>query len=197
LGVNLRKHKATHRVPLIFVGGEGTKVERVRFLLPDAMYTTWEEIEDALRQAIANPPEDPFVPDSLMAGYAGKPLTVKLGIKKDYIVDLMDAPPDFEGTLGELPPGVQLRQDPQKGVGDLVIWFTRSRDELTEGLIRMVPKSRECPMWIAWPKKTSPLARDLTQQVVREMSLASGMVDYKICSIDETWSGLLFTHRKK
>jgi hypothetical protein len=191
----LRRRKATRQVPLVFVGGDPAKVVCVKELLPDAIYTSWAGIGDALREAIASPPSDPVVPQSQFAAYAGKPLCEKLRIKENLAVGLLGAPGDFHRTLGELPDGAQLCPAADEAC-DLTIWFTRSRDELEQGIARMARFAEGKPLWIAWPKRTSGEQTDLTQQGVRELGLAAGLVDYKICSIDETWSGLLFTKRR-
>ncbi|MBM3773999.1 MAG: DUF3052 family protein [Acidobacteria bacterium] len=143
---------------------------------------------------MANPPADPVRP-SLLAGYSGTPLPKKLGIKPDSVVWLASAPPDFAATLGELPQGAVLRHD-SRGRSNLIVWFTRSRAELERSLARMAAKAGQGPIWIAWPKKTSGVASDLSEQCVRDAGLAHGLVDYKVCAIDPTWSGLLFTKRK-
>lgn len=191
----IRKRKATRRVPLVFIGGASEKVERIKGLLPDAVYTSWERIGDSLREAIVNPPADPVVPQSQFAAYAGRPVTEKLGIKAESVVGLVAAPEGFIGGLGELPEGAQLREQPNSEC-DLYIWFARSREELDGGISQMVALAEHGPVWIAWPKSASGMGADLTQQQVREVGLAAGLVDYKICSIDKTWSGLLFTRRK-
>lgn len=195
LAVTLRQSKATRHVPLVFVGGDPQKVARIQDLLPDAVYTSWEQIGEALEQAIAHPPQEPVAPDSAFAAYAGKPLTEKLGIKTNSVVALVNAPAGFAKTLGELPEGAVL-QEGTHAPCDLAIWFTRSRQELQSEIQAMFTWAEQGPLWIAWPKKASRLASDLSQQIVRETGLASGLVDYKICSIDPTWSGLLFTQRK-
>jgi hypothetical protein len=195
MGVQLRKQAATRHVPLVFVGGEPKKVDRIRELLPDAVYTSWKEMPGALEQAIAHPPQDPVVPSSAFAAYAGRPLPAKLGIKPGSAVTLVDAPQGFKDTLGELPDGVSLVEGPGTRC-DLTLWFMRTRQDLEAAIGQMVTQAGMGPLWIAWPKKASRLASDLSQQVVRETGLAAGLVDYKICSIDATWSGLLFTQRK-
>ena len=78
----------------------------------------------------------------------------------------------------------------------LIIWFVKSKRELIQRIERMAAACANAAIWIAWPKKSSGKTTDLTQAIVRESGLASGLVDYKICSIDETWSGLKFTKRK-
>ena len=194
MGVAIRMRKGTRHIPLVFVEGVPEKVEKIKELLPDAVYTTWEKIIPALGQAIANPPNDPVVPKSAFDAYKGKPLVEKLGIKAGFLVVLVNPPEGFNKTLGALPKGVKL----QDGAGDghdLMIWFTRSGEELEQGIEDMTKIAKRGRMWIAWPKKTSKMVSDLTQQYVRDVGLASGLVDYKICSIDKTWSGLLFKWR--
>ena len=196
MALGLRKHKATRNVPLVFAGGDPKKVARIRELLPDAAYTTWDAIEATLNHAIAHPPEDPVVPRSTFEAYAGTPLPKKLGIKASSVVALIGAPEGFEDTLGELPAGVVLRRkDPDPhGVN---LWFVRSRQELEEQIEEMGLFAAGGGLWIAWPKKASGVISDLSQTVVRRTGLDSGLVDFKICSIDTTWSGLRFSQRKK
>jgi hypothetical protein len=191
----IRQRKATRHIPLVFVEGDPTKVARIRELLPDAVYTSWEQIGHSLKEAIAHPPAEPVVPQSQFEAYAGKPVSEKLGIKAKSVVGLVGAPEGFEEVLGTLPEGAQLHEQVHREC-NLIIWFTRSRAELEEGIERMATLAEGRPLWIAWPKKASRQATDLTQQYVREVGLAAGLVDYKICAIDETWSGLLFTRRK-
>ena len=124
------------------------------------------------------------------------PLHQELGIKSGYTVSLVGAPPGFRQTLGELPENVVLR-DGVRSQSNLTLWFVRSRTELEERLQHMKVFSKNAGLWIIWPKQTSKLQTDLGQPVVREAGIAAGMVDFKICSIDTTWSGLRFTLRGK
>ncbi|NIM94222.1 MAG: DUF3052 family protein [Anaerolineales bacterium] len=195
VALNLRKTKGTRGMPLVFAGGDPEKVERIKELLPDAEYTSWEKIGSTLEKAIKDPPADPIVHDSVFAAYTKTPLAKKLGIKTDSIVTLIHAPDGFEDTLGDLPGGVSVRRGPQEGC-DLALWFTRSRDELERDIQSMGVFAAKGGLWILWPKKASGVSTDLSQNVVREVGLGSGIVDYKICSVDETWSGLRFTQRK-
>ena len=133
---------------------------------------------------------------SPLEDYERAPLPKKLGIKPGYTVSIVGAPPGFRQTLGELPENVVLR-DGVRGQSDLTLWFAKSRRELEERLQHMRAFSKNAGLWILWPKQTSKLQADLGQQLVREAGLAAGMVDFKICSIDETWSGLRFTLSKK
>jgi CheY-like chemotaxis protein len=190
----LRRTKATRHVPLIFVGGDVEKVARIQELLPDAVYTSWRRIRGAVPRALAQSPSEPVVPGA-MAAYAGTPLPKKLGIKPDSVVALIGAPPDFAKTLGALPDGVTLRNH-ARGRCDLVVWFTKSRKQLERRIERMAQLTCSGALWIAWPKKASGVATDLTQTLVRNAGLSTGLVDYKIAAIDATWSGLKFARRK-
>jgi CheY-like chemotaxis protein len=194
MGVALRVSAATRRIPLVFVAGAPEKIERVRAVLPDAVFTTWEQIAEALAEAVANPPSRPVVPESSMAGYSGQPLIKKLGIKPGMAVALFGAPEGLGATLGELPQGASLQDSP--GGCELALWFVRSRAELAADLGSVSASVGDVPLWIAWAKKTSGLAADVAEPDVRAAGLASGLVDYKICAIDQTWSGLLFRRRK-
>ena len=195
VGAAMRQTKATRAVPLVFVGGDPAKAARVRELLPDAAYTDWANVHAALETAIARPPSNPVVPASGLAGYAGTPLPRKLGIKPGHAVALVGAPEDFERTLGALPGGVRLRRRAQ-GRCDLIVWFARDRRELEARVKRYGEKADAGGLWVCWPKKASGVTTDLSERMVREAGLASGLVDYKIAAIDRTWSGLRFTRRK-
>ena len=196
LGLNFRKHTGTRYVPIVFVGGKASKISDVQRFLPDAFYTDWEDIVTDLPEAISNPPSDPIVPDSVTAGYSGTPLPKKLGIKKDSTLLLLGAPRDFSSTLGDLPENVVIQRelitDP-----DVTLWFVKSTDELTEGVRVIGEAAGKNRLWVVWPKKTSGIRSDLTQNVVRQSGLENGLVDYKIATINETWSGLCFTRRRK
>jgi hypothetical protein len=136
------------------------------------------------------------VPASQLAGYSGTPLPKKLGIKPEAEVLLLDAPDGFEDTVGELPPGATLRRD-TPGPCDLVIWFVLSREDLERRIVEVAERAGPGGLWIAWPKKASGVVTDVSETLVRETGLASGLVDYKVCAIDGTWSGLKFARRKK
>ena len=129
------------------------------------------------------------------AGYSGTPLPRKLEIKEGTRVAIVGAPPDFARTLGQLPPRAKL----QRGLAeprDLTIWFVTSRKQLEGDLRRVAPAKGEGSMWIAWPKRGSGMKTDVTEDVLREVILPHGMVDRKVCAIDATWSGLLFSWRR-
>ena len=194
----LRKTKATRLVPLILVGGDPEKIQGIQQHLPDAVYTSWEEIKDALKLAILNPPSDPVVPRSLFDPYRGTPLPKKLGIKTGSQVRLVDAPENFENTLGETPQNVSLVRQDQPGLGcDIVIWFVSQKAMFDRKLLETARLAENGTLWVVWPKKTSAVSSDLSQPIVRAAGLAVGLVDFKVCSVDQTWTGLCFRWRKE
>jgi hypothetical protein len=127
------------------------------------------------------------------AGYSGTPLPRKLGIKPGHRVLLVDAPDGFEEqTLGALPDGVEvLREAAGGGTADVIVAFCTARAQVLARVdalrARMDPAAG---LWIAWPKRASKVPTDVTEDVVREIGLAAGLVDNKVCAIDATWSGL-------
>lgn len=186
LALSLRESKATRSIPIVFVGGEHEKVERIQKLLPDATYASWRGIRGALRRALSHPPTDPVVRNR-MSGYAKKTLAQKLGIQPDLKVAMPGAPKGFDKALGV--PSARGRRD-------VTLWFVSSRAQLEKDIPRMSRHAENGALWILWPKKTGPAGRDLDPAVVRRAAEGEGLVDFKIVSIDETWSGLKFTRRK-
>jgi len=132
-----------------------------------------------------------------MAGYSGTPLPKKLGIKDGSRITLVNAPKDFESELGELPDNVQVNKRPAKSL-DIIIFFVLTERALALDFAKLAAKLTASGMlWIAWPKKSSGVATDLSEQRVRQIGLDAGLVDVKVCAIDETWSGLKFVYRLK
>jgi uncharacterized repeat protein (TIGR03917 family) len=127
------------------------------------------------------------------AGYSGTPLPKKLGIKEGSTVWLAGAvPAGFAATLGELPDGARLVKS--AGDPDLTLFFVRRARDLAK--LPAVAERGGHALWICWPKKTSPLAVDLNEDLVRQAGLDLGLVDYKVCAVDADWSGLKFARRK-
>jgi len=125
-------------------------------------------------------------------GYSGTPLWRKLGLREGWTVAVVEAPEGF--AIGELPEGVTLRRS-ARGGADLTIWFVRSAAALEGRIASMAPRAANSGLWIAWPKRSSPLASDLSDEVVRRAAIANGLVDFKVCAIDSDWSGLRFNRR--
>ncbi len=123
------------------------------------------------------------------------PLARKLGIRPDARVALVGAPHGFEGALGELPAGVQVRRRLQ-GSFDVIVAFSAQRSLLARRLPGLCAALEpDGGLWLAWPKRSSGVAGDLGDAAVRAAGLEAGLVDNKVCAIDATWSGLRFVHR--
>ena len=195
IGGFLRRLPATRHVPLIFVEGDPAKTERVRALLPDATFTTWERVADDLAHALTRQPAELVVPGAMDA-YAGVPLARKLGVKASSTVLLLGAPRGFEETLGALPDSARVMRAGSQPA-DIVLFFVRSPDGLASGFDRAATRVKSGGrLWILWPKRTGRANVGPTQNTVRALGLAREWVDYKVSAIDETWSGLCFARRE-
>ena len=129
-----------------------------------------------------------------MAGYSGTPLAKKLGIREGSRLAVVSSPNGFCERL-ELPPGVNLRRQ-ARGRLDVVVFFVTRRAELTRRFPTLQRRLEpDGGLWIAWPKRMSGVATDLSENPVREVGLANGLVDNKVAAIDDTWSGLRFVWR--
>jgi hypothetical protein len=135
-----------------------------------------------------------------MAGYSGTPLLQKLGIKEGHRVALVAAPDGFD--LGTLPVGAVLQAELGRGKTppplDVIVVFVKRRADLVEQLDACRPRLTEAGgLWIAWPKQASGVATDIVEQTIRDVALPTGLVDNKVCAIDDTWSGLRLVIRKE
>ena len=132
------------------------------------------------------------------AGYSGTPLARKLGIKPGARVALIGAPEGFETTLAGLPEGVRIRRRLGGDELDVIVAFFSRRSALERRLPRLTSALDAAGgLWIAWPKRASGVATDVTEDVVRELGLAARLVDNKVCAIDDVWSGLRLVIRKE
>jgi hypothetical protein len=140
-----------------------------------------------------------FEYDPGMAGYSGTPLPKKLGIKPGHRVVFMHAPSTFAETLGELPDGITVASSlAGKHPIDVVVTFHTTLAGVERDIAKAAPRLAPAGgLWIAWPKKTSGVATDCSENPIRELGLLAGLVDNKVCAIDETWSGLRFVIRVK
>jgi CheY-like chemotaxis protein len=191
---HFRRAKATRSVPILFVGGDAERVKTARKLIPDAEFAKWEEIRAAIKRAIKNAPRNPAVP-STMAAYSASALPKKLGIRDNCSIMLINPPNRFERKLDPLPAYTKIVDDPNDA--NVAVLFALSLTELARdfsALANALPN--KAALWIAWPKKASGVKTDLDGNIVREFGLDAGWVDYKVCAIDETWSGLCFARKK-
>jgi hypothetical protein len=130
-----------------------------------------------------------------VAGYSGTPLARKLGIKEGHLLAFPGAPGGFDELLGTLPEATRVKKR-AAGPLDVIVFFAISRSELVarfDALKRALDPAGG--LWVAWPKRSSGVETDLTEDVVRAVALERGLVDNKVCAIDETWSGLRLVYR--
>lgn len=193
VAMSLRSHKGTRHIPLVFVDGDPAKVAALKGILPDATYTTWGRLKTALPRALVRPVASPVVPPSSI--YSGKPTVEKLGVKAGMRVSVLNAPKGLAETLAPLPRGITLTAK-SAADADLFLVFIRTQRELAAQLAALGRDVDRQSVWLIWPKTASRVKTDLNGNVVRESGLAAGFVDYKVCSVDDTWSGLAFKRRK-
>jgi hypothetical protein len=140
---------------------------------------------------------DHLMQDTRMAGYSGTPLPRKLGIKERATVAFAGAPDGFDATLGELPEGVRVKSR-LAGPLDVIVFFVTRRTDLERRFERLAGALDPTGgLWIAWPKRASGVETDMTEDVARDIGVAHGLVDNKVCAIDDVWSGLRLVIRVK
>lgn len=133
-----------------------------------------------------------------MAGYSGTPLPKKLGIKEGHRLAILGPPQGFARTLGKLPARVTTVNGLEGGPFDVILLFVVEKEHLDMAFPATARHLKpDGGLWVAWPKKVSGVLTDLTEDRVREVALATGLVDNKVCAIDEVWSGLRCVTRVK
>jgi hypothetical protein len=131
------------------------------------------------------------------AGYSGTPLARKLGLKPGDLVSLLDAPASFRKLLEPVPDGVRFVVKFDKAARIVHVFATR-KAELTKALTTCRKSlAPDASIWVSWPKKASKMETDITEDVIRVVALPMGLVDIKVCAVDETWSGLKLVLRKE
>jgi hypothetical protein len=185
IATNLRGAKSTRHVPIVFVDGDPEKVATIRQLLPDAVYTSWPKLPAILKKL--KPAVDPVVPPQMMERYTSRTTAQKLGIKEKSTVTVVNPPRDYFRILGELPGGVEISEDPDQ-LSLVTVCFAHDPESLPDILDLGRKIAGKTKFWICWRKGT--------QIEIREPAIALGLVDYKICSLDPTWSGLIFARKK-
>jgi CheY-like chemotaxis protein len=191
IAIALRQSPVLRRIPIVFCEGAEEKVGRIQTQLPDAVYCHTATLRSALKRAIANPPKEPVKPTAMMDRYASKTVAQKLGIKESSTVALIDPPPDYAKVLGEMPAHVEFLEHSGE-LAAVTLCFVREVHSLRTSLSEVRALAASTKLWILWPKKASGAGGDLTERLVREHAIELGLVDYKICSVSEVWSAMLF-----
>ncbi len=196
VGVVLQRSKSTRGIPLVFAGGPAEKAAHIQGDLPGAVFTPWPKAAAAITRAIRNPQPPAPMPKAYMEQYAGRTLAKKLDLKAGMRVTLIGAPQDFLDKLGDPPEGVEFLADFSRGV-KMVIWFVRSAAELEGEFAFMSTRlGAGVEFWVMHPKVSGKLRSDFNQLDVRSAAREVGMIDYKVCSVDEDWSGMKIARKK-
>lgn len=191
----LRTSKSARHIPILFAGGQQEKIGRIRAELPEASFASWSEAPQALAELLLHPPSPPSV--ARVHHVFTTPLAQKLGIRAGMHLSLIAAPDAFEECLGDLPENTSLatRLTPKTG---LALCFVRSLKDLAATLDLLTLRlPKKASVWIVHPKRTGKYNVDFNQNHVRNHALAAGLVDYKVCSIDNDWSALKFAWRER
>jgi hypothetical protein len=191
IGAWVRGSKSIRHIPLIFTGGEPAKVTAIRKEIPDAIYVSHARLIGALKRV--KPLKDPVVPKQMMQSDPRRTTAQKLGIREGMRVGLIDPPGDYTRAIGKLPESAILEEDPRAAC-PLILWFVHDPGEFAASLPARRALASKGPLWIVWRKGRED---GLNGNFVREAALAVGLVDYKICSLDSVWSGMLFAVRKE
>ncbi len=133
----------------------------------------------------------------MTVGYSSTPLIVKLGLREGFRARVVGAPDHYRALLGSLPSSVTFVEDDTTDL-DFIHFFTTERDELARQFPALQSQLAERGMlWVSWPKKAAKIVTDLDENIIRDIGLASGLVDVKVCAVDAHWSGLKFVRRVK
>ena len=185
-GALIRESKSLRHIPLVFIEGDPEKTSKVREMLPDVVIAPWPKLAAAIDRAIRRSPADPLAPVA-----PNRSLLSKLGIGEGSGVCLLHAPKDFA-----LAKGKWKRATIESA--DVMIAFYPNAAALSRDLPTLAGTLRKgLRLWIAWPKKSGPAATDLSMPRVREMAQLYGLTDYKVCALDEKWSGMVLGRRRR
>lgn len=195
IAVAIRGSKSTRHLPIIFAGGSPEKLRLIREQLPDANYCQPANACAALRAALKNVPTSPIVPVQMMDRFAARSVCQKLGIAEQKTVYLIDPPRGYEQILAPLPERVQFTEA-EPATAAVTLWFVREPYALESSLHKYRSWAASTKFWIVWPKQKRGSKGGFTETLIREKAIAVGLVDYKVCSVDQIWSAMLFARTK-
>jgi hypothetical protein len=187
IGWHLLQQKSTRQIPLVFVGGDPEKVAKIRDLLPQAVYTTWEHVAAEVRGALAG--RDPATPVQKPAAVSGSPLHAKLGLKPGMRLALIGAPAPLEALVPGLPDGIEIDEMPSPGDSvAMTLWFVRSEDEFQRELPEIAPFLGNKPrLWVFYRK-----GKGVTWMKMLETAALHGLSQFKLIRLDDAWAGVGF-----
>lgn len=194
IAIALRQSPKTRLVPLVFCGGLAEKLSAVRAVLPDATYCELVTLEVSLQKGITERPANPVKPTAMMDRYKGRTAAQKLGIRQSSIIALIDAPSYALQVVGELPPDVEIVEKWTPKVS-VTLCFLQDPGSVAA----LVSEVRECAvsskLWMLWRKGGKAARGEVTEDLVRSTALSLGLVDYKVCSVDASWTAMLFARK--
>ena len=185
MGALIRESKSLRAIPLVFIEGDPAKAAAVRAVLPDAVYTPWSKASEAVHKAIRRRSPEPMLPRAPL-----RTLLAKLGIGEASRVAMLHVPKEFS-----LPEGGWRKAQP--AAADVVLAFYGTSAALGRELPHLaglMQKGRK--LWIAWPKKSGAAPTDLAMPRIQSMIEAYGLTQYKVCALDEKWSGMVLGVRR-
>ncbi|HEX4748666.1 MAG TPA: hypothetical protein VH302_03905 [Bryobacteraceae bacterium] len=193
----LRQSKTTRTIPIVFCAGDPEKVAHIRQLLPDAAYCELRKLAGTLKKALAAPPIDPVRPIAMMDRYKSRTAAEKLGIREGHHVAIVNPPCDYQRVLGPMPSNVHLEETGDGAPSAQVhLCFAHDPDQLVSSLSALRHHAKTSKLWILWRKGGKAAAGDVTERVVRDTALDLGLVDYKICSVNEIWTAMCFALKR-
>ena len=190
--IYLRRTKYARHLPLVFVDGEPDKVEKVREQLPDATFTTRKQLCSKIKAALAKAIAAPVLPPPMEARFASRTVAQKLGMKPNSTAAVIEAPRNYAAVIGELPEGSELVEGPES-LCPVTLWFVEDVRGFKAEIRRMGKIADRTKLWIIWRKGGRG---ELTPNLIREGGIEVGLVDYKICSVNELWSGMAFGRKR-
>jgi len=190
VGVAIRARKTIRNIPIVFVDGDPEKVEQIRADLPDAIFTSRAKIRSALNRA--RPIANPAAPL-----YSNRTVAQKLGIREDTRVAVLDGPRGYAKAVGALPAGARFEEDPAEML-PVTLWFVRDPEMYLAALPRMRKLATKSRLWVIYPKQQGrpKASREVSLFFIRNEALGVGLLHYKTCSLNATWTGMLFAPRK-
>ncbi len=192
LGAWLREPKKTRHIPLVYVDGEADKVERIKSLLPDAVFTPRSRLLSALKSALRKGVQNAALPPLAIVRFRGRTAAQKIGIKPGMKVAVIDAVAGYEELPGALPDDIEFLKDPAKPL-DVTLWFIHDFDGLMSALDRMRRLAPRTRMWMVWRKGAR---RDITFHSIVAAGAEVGLALSKLCAVEAVWSAVWLVPRK-
>jgi len=187
VGGLIREQKSIRHIPLVFLEGDPEKTKLVRKVLPDAFFAPFLKLGAMIEKAIREAPKDPVAPR-----HTAVPLAGKLRVQDGSVVALRSAP---DGFLEKLP---AIRVTRKIADAEMIFCFVKSMAALARELQTIGPDLEPGQtFWVIWPKQSGKLASDVTMPRISAMCVEAGLSGYKLCAVDEVWSGLALTRKRK